>query len=88
MSRDDRNNLLHGHNDIVVPLAYEVVQSLFGWLSKTTDLPGRKRNEHDDADACQCRWMHCRPYHRTIIKFIIPVLKNKVILLTNMEILP
>jgi hypothetical protein len=58
ISRDDRNDLLEGNNDIVVPLAHEVVKSLFGWLSKNTDLPKKKRNEeehdgeeNDDADA-------------------------------------
>jgi len=58
ISRDDRNDLLEGNNDIVVPLAHEVVKSLFDWLSKNTDLPKKKRNEeehdgeeNDDADA-------------------------------------
>ena len=31
ISRDDRNDLLEGNNDIVVPLAHEVVKSLI-WL--------------------------------------------------------
>ena len=44
--------LLDAHNDIIVPLAGEVVQSLFG-----CDIPKKKRNEeendddNDDADA-------------------------------------
>ena len=52
ISRDDRNTLLEGNNDIIVPLAHEVVKSLFGWLSKNTDLPKKKRNEeeHDDEE--------------------------------------
>ena len=45
MSRDDRNALLDGHNDIIVPLAGEVVQSLFG-----CDIPKKKRNEEEIDD--------------------------------------
>ena len=46
------NTLLEGNNDIVVPFAHEVLQSLFGWLSKITDLPKKKQNEeeHDDEE--------------------------------------
>jgi len=38
ITRDDRNTLLEGNSDIVVPLTHEVIKSLFGWLSKSTDL--------------------------------------------------
>jgi len=47
ISREDRHALLDGNNDIVTPMEDEVMKSLFGWLSKNTDLPRKKRNDED-----------------------------------------
>ena len=47
ITREDRNALLDGNNDIITPMVDEVVKSLFGWLSKNTDLPRKKRSDED-----------------------------------------
>lgn len=47
IAREDRNALLDGNNDIITPMVDEVVKSLFGWLSKNTDLNRKKRNDED-----------------------------------------
>jgi hypothetical protein len=81
ISRDDRNNLLEGNNDIVVPLAHEVVKSLFGWLSKNTDLPKNKLNEeehddeeNDDADVGRMHLQTIVQQSRTPVSKVIRVL--------------
>jgi hypothetical protein len=56
MTRNDRDDLIDSNNNIIIPLSSEVVKSLFGWLSKNTDLPkkwkrrGQARNDNNGID--------------------------------------
>ena len=54
--KENINELIDAENDIVVPLDFDLIQELFGWLSRNTDIPGRRRRRrlvdvnHDDDD--------------------------------------
>ena len=47
-TRGDAEYLVDENNEICLPLENEVIQELFGWLSRNTDIPTRKRQNVDE----------------------------------------
>lgn len=41
-------DLIDADNRIVIPLDIELIKELFGWLSRNTDIPGRRRHRRVD----------------------------------------
>ena len=58
--KENHEDFIDADNKIIVPLDFEVIKELFGWLSRNTDIPARGRRrrfnrnnddyEDDDGD--------------------------------------